>query len=124
MNVRHPRYDSDTKEVVLDGEVIGHVVRRSRVVRGVKNDRGTLAAGTRAHFWTAVPLQRPLQAPGAWWWPGDGASIGTRFESSRVAILALVQFHARFRPHYAECWWRDGEEMREWRKYRKRHWGF
>lgn len=119
-------YDEDTKEVILiDGaEVIGHVVRRSRVRRGVKGDRGTIAAGTRGYFWTAAPLQGRPNDRSPWWRPGDGATIGTRFEKAADAVAALLLFHIAYRPDTGRAFWTDEANMKRWHRERKATWGF
>lgn len=120
-------YDEDTKEVILiDGaEVIGHVVRRSRVRRGVKGDRGTIAAGTRGYFWTATPIQGRPNDRSPWWRPGDGVTIGTRFEKAEDAVAALLVFHIAYRSTPPErAVWTDEAGMRRWRHERKATWGF
>jgi hypothetical protein len=110
-------YDTETKEVVnLDNAaVIGHVVRRARVAAGTagaKHDRGTLAAGTRKHFWTAVPFQAGIRM--AWWRPGDGESIGTRFATAQDGVVALTAYAEHF----------QGSAAAGWKVERKLRWGF
>jgi hypothetical protein len=118
----YPRYtyDEESKELLLGGRVIGHVAKRARVVRGAKGDRGTLADGTRKHFWTATPLQRQ----GAWWRPGDGATIGTRFATAQEACDALALWEVNYRPDPRQPFWRDTLLVQAWRRERKRTWGF
>ncbi len=113
-------YNHETKEVLFRGKLVGHVVRRARVAAGagVRNDRGTLAAGTRRYFWTAVPLQIDPTALQLWWRPGNGASIGTRFVGASEAVEALCFYHV----HYAGRKALDAPEP--WSALRKRRWGF
>ena len=114
-------YDSKTKEVHERDVLIGHVVRRARVAAGTKGsteDRGTLAAGTRKHFWTAVPVTEQPFSWGLGWEPGRGGSIGTRFKTAEDAVEALAVWHTA----YGYLPLRDVPEP--WSVLRKRRWGF
>lgn len=109
-----PTYDPATKQVLLGLTPIGHVVRRAKITAGArkggKPERGTLAAGTRKHFWTAVPLNRWYGYD--WWRPGDGTSIGTRFATLDDAVTALAFHNSELQ---------SGDD---WRTIRKQRWGF
>jgi len=122
--LRQWTYDDESKEVLLGGDVLGHVVRRARVARGAKHDRGTLAEGTRKHFWTATPLQGRPDDRQLWWRPGDGATIGTRFATAAEACDALTLWEVAYKPKSHRPLWRDGDLLKVWRRERKRTWGF
>lgn len=104
-----------THAVLLKGQIIGHVVRRSRVAAGTPGsirDRGTLSSGDRKPFWTACP-GAPHRGP--FWRPGKGASIGTRFKTREAAVEALAVHHQHFQGQAAAP---------RWRAERKERWGF
>lgn len=116
---KHDATGPQRGEVLLRGQIIGHVIRRARVAAGTagaKVDRGTLAAGTRKHFYTALPAQPATILQGL---VGNGSSIGTRFATGADAVRALVLWHTEF---CQGAWWQyDGPA---WRAERKRSWGF
>lgn len=111
-----------TGTVEVDGVHVGYAVPKSRVAAKSVHPSGL--SGQRMTFYTAVAEEQGSNRFGlAWWRPGDGASIGTRFRTQRDAAVALREF-AKLRASYPAGWQGYHRAWQDWAPIRKATWGF